>query len=88
LHPLSSFANMISRLHKAPQSIHKEENMTQHTLLEMAKLPGVKDLPPKVRLHFIKALLAEMEGNWLQAEFELNLAVAAEDAISKPAPVA
>jgi hypothetical protein len=62
--------------------------MTQPTFVEMAKLPGVKDLPPKVRLHFIKALLAEQEGNWLQAEFELNRAVAAEDAISKPAPVA
>ena len=60
--------------------------MTQSTLVEMAKLSGVKDLPPKVRLHFIKALLAERESNWLQAEFELNLAVAAEDAISRPAP--
>jgi hypothetical protein len=62
--------------------------MTQSTLVEMGKLPGVKDLPPKVRLHFSKALLAEQEGNWLQAEFELNLAVAAEDALSEPAPVA
>jgi hypothetical protein len=62
--------------------------MTQSTFVEMAQLPGVKDLPGKVRLHFTKALQAENEGNWLQAEFELNLAVAAEDAFSEPEPAA
>jgi hypothetical protein len=62
--------------------------MTQPTFVEVVKLPGVNDLPGKVRLHFIKALQAEMEGNWLQAEFELNLAVAAEDAFSEPEPAA
>jgi hypothetical protein len=62
--------------------------MEQSTFVEVAKLPGVKDLPGKVRLHFTKALQAENEGNWLQAEFELNLAVEAEAALSVPAPVA
>jgi hypothetical protein len=62
--------------------------MTQFTFVEVAQLPGVKDLPPQVRLHFTKALIAEHEGNWLQAEFELNLAVAAEDARSEREPVA
>jgi hypothetical protein len=62
--------------------------MTQPTFVEVAKLPGVKDLPGKVRLHFTKALLAEHEGNWLQAEFELNRAVAAEDALSEREPAA
>jgi hypothetical protein len=62
--------------------------MTHPTFVEVAQLPGVKDLPGKVRLHFTKALLAEHEGNWLQAEFELNLAVAAEDALPEREPVA
>lgn len=62
--------------------------MTQPTFVEVALLPGVNDLPSKVRLHFTKALQAENEGNWLQAEFELNLAVAAEDALPKREPVA
>jgi hypothetical protein len=60
--------------------------MPQPTFVEVAQLPGVKDLPGKVRLHFTKALQAENEGNWLLAEFELNLAVAAEDAFSAPVP--
>jgi hypothetical protein len=62
--------------------------MAQPTLVEMAKLPGVKDLPAKVRLHFVKALIAEMEGNTTLAEVELHRAVEAEAAISTPAPVA
>jgi hypothetical protein len=62
--------------------------MTQPSFVEVTQLPGVKDLPGKVRLHFTKALQAENEGNWLQAEFELNLAVAAEDALPKRDPVA
>ncbi len=62
--------------------------MSQPTFVEVEKLPGVNDLPGKVRLHFAKALQAENEGNWLLAEFELNLAVAAEDALAKREPVA
>jgi hypothetical protein len=62
--------------------------MSPPTLVEVAQLPGVKDLPPKVRLHFSKALIAEMEGNMTLAEVELHLAVVAEDAISKSTPVA
>ena len=62
--------------------------MSQPSFIEVAQLPGVNDLPGKVRLHFIKALQAENEGNWLLAEFELNLAVAAEDALSEREPVA
>jgi hypothetical protein len=62
--------------------------MTQPTLLEVAKLPGVKDLPGKVRLHFAKALIAEREGNTALAEVELHRAVEAEDALFAPEPVA
>jgi hypothetical protein len=62
--------------------------MSHPTFVEVAQLPGVNDLPGKVRLHFTKALQAENEGNWLLAEFELNLAVAAEDALSEREPVA
>jgi hypothetical protein len=62
--------------------------MTQPTFVEMAKLPGVKDLPGKVRLHFTKALQAENEGNTTLAEVELHRAVAAEAALSNPVPVA
>ena len=62
--------------------------MSQPEFIEVAQLPGVNDLPGKVRLHFIKALQAENEGNWLLAEFELNLAVAAEDALAQREPVA
>jgi hypothetical protein len=62
--------------------------MIQPTFIEVAQLPGVKDLPGKVRLHFTKALQAEMEGNWLHAEFELRLAVAAEAALSERDPAA
>jgi hypothetical protein len=79
---------MVNDLPILPQSIHMEENMAQPTFVEVAQLPGVNDLPGKVRLHFVKALQAENEGNWLLAEFELNLAVAAEDAHSAPEPVA
>ena len=62
--------------------------MTQPTLLEVAQLPGVKDLPPKVRLHFSKALIAEMEGNTTLAEVELHLAMLAEDSLAAPEPAA
>jgi hypothetical protein len=62
--------------------------LTQPKFVELAQLPGVKDLPGKVRLHFTKALQAENEGNWLLAEFELNLAMAAEDALFERDPAA
>jgi hypothetical protein len=62
--------------------------MTQPTLLEVAQLPGVKDLPPKVRLHFSKAIIAEREGNVTLAEVELHRAVEAEAVLSNPVPVA
>jgi hypothetical protein len=62
--------------------------MAQPTFVELAKLPGVIDLPAKVRLHFTKALIAEMEGNTTLAEVELHRAVVVEAALSAPAPVA
>jgi hypothetical protein len=64
------------------------EPLTQPKFVELAQLPGVKDLPGKVRLHFTKALQAENEGNWLLAEFELNLTMAAEDALFERDPAA
>jgi hypothetical protein len=62
--------------------------MTQPPFVEVAQLPGVRDLPGKVRLHFTKALLAEHEGNTTLAEVELYRAVEAEAALSAEAPVA
>jgi hypothetical protein len=47
----------------------------------------VKDLPGKVRFHFSKALIAEQEGNWLVAEFELNRAVVAEARATAKEPI-
>jgi hypothetical protein len=37
--------------------------MAESTLLEVARLPGISDLPLQVKWHFAKALIAEMEGN-------------------------
>jgi hypothetical protein len=62
--------------------------MTNSTLLEVAQLPGVKDLPLQARRHFAKAIIAEMEGDTTLAEVELHRAVEAEAALSAPAPVA
>jgi hypothetical protein len=62
--------------------------MNQSQLLEIARLPGVSDLPVQVKWHIAKALIAEMEGYTSRAESELNLAVEAEDALSAPAPAA
>jgi hypothetical protein len=62
--------------------------MNQSPVVAATKLPGISDLPLQAKFHFAKALIAEQEGNWLQAEFELNLAVAAEDALFEQAPVA
>jgi hypothetical protein len=41
-------------------------------------LPGIADLPLQAKYHFAKALLAEQEGEYLLAEFELHRALAAE----------
>jgi hypothetical protein len=46
----------------------------------------VSDLPLHAKFHFAKALIAEQEGNWLVAEFELNRAVE-EEAKAATAPV-
>lgn len=62
--------------------------MEQSKLVEVAKLPGVKDLPRLARWHFTKALTADMEGNTTIAGVELHRAVAAEAALTNPAPVA
>jgi hypothetical protein len=56
------------------------------------KLPGISNLPRGARLHFAKAYVAEQDGEYLTAEFELNRAVAeeaaAEDAHSDQKPAA
>ena len=68
--------------------------MLQPRVLAASKLPGISDLPRRARLHLAKALIAEEDGEYLVAEFELNLAVAAEEeaaaetAHSAPEPVA
>jgi hypothetical protein len=62
--------------------------MTHSTLLEVAQLPGVKDLPLQVRRHFAKALNAEREGDTTLAEVELHRAVEAEADYSAPEAVA
>jgi len=53
--------------------------MSQSTFVDVAKLPGIADLPPRSKCHFVRAFIAERQGNWLIAAFELNQAVAAED---------
>jgi hypothetical protein len=49
-----------------------------------AMLPGIADLKPRTKRHFVSALIAERQGNWLLAAFELKQAVAAEDQETKP----
>jgi hypothetical protein len=51
-------------------------------------LPGIVDLPLQAKYHFAKVLLAEQEGEYLLAEFELHRAVAADEALSKREPAA
>ena len=53
--------------------------MLQPKVLAVTKLPGISDLPRRARLHLAKALLAEQDGEYLVAEYELSLAVAAEE---------
>jgi hypothetical protein len=54
--------------------------MLQSKVVAATKLPGISDLPRRVNLHFAKALIAEQEGEYLVAEFELNRAVEEEAA--------
>jgi hypothetical protein len=52
----------------------------QHTsVLAAAMLPGIADLAPRPKHHFVRAFIAERTRNWLLAAFELRQAVAAED---------
>jgi hypothetical protein len=53
--------------------------MLQPRVLAASKLPGISDLPRRARLHLAKALIAEEDGEYLVAEYELSLAVAAEE---------
>jgi hypothetical protein len=62
--------------------------MEQFKVVEVAKLPGVKDFPLQARWHFAKALIAEREGNTTLAAVELHRAVEAEAALTNPVPVA
>jgi hypothetical protein len=61
--------------------------MNQSKVVAATKLPGIADLPLHAKCHFAKALLAEQEGNWLVAEFELNRAVEEESKAASSAPV-
>ncbi len=53
--------------------------MEQPSVVTAALLPGIADLKPRTKRHFVSALIAERQGNWLLAAFELRQAVAAED---------
>lgn len=46
--------------------------------VQVANLPGVKDLPIKARVKFAKALIAESKGNTAEAESLLGEAIALE----------
>jgi hypothetical protein len=59
--------------------------MAQSQVVAATKLPGISDLPLHAKFHFAKALIAEQEGEYLLAEFELNRAVA-EEAKAADAP--
>jgi hypothetical protein len=58
--------------------------MKQPSVAVAAMLPGIADLRPRTKCHFVSALIAERQGNWLLAAFELKQAVAAEDQETKP----
>jgi hypothetical protein len=53
--------------------------MNHSPVITVTTLPGIADLPPRAKFHFARALIAERQGNWLIAAFELNQAVVAED---------
>jgi hypothetical protein len=52
--------------------------MEHPSVVAVAMLPGIADLAPRPKYHFVRALIAERTGNWLLAAFELKQAVAAE----------
>jgi hypothetical protein len=54
--------------------------MNQSKAVAATKFPGIADLPFQVKYHFAQALIAEQDGEYLIAEFELNRAVEAEAA--------
>lgn len=54
------------------------ENYAEMGLSELAKLPGVSDLPMSAKVKFIKALKAESAGDHEEAEQQLAAAVEAE----------
>jgi hypothetical protein len=53
--------------------------MLDSRVVAAIKLPGISDLSRSTRLHLAKALIAEQDGEYLVAEYELSLAVAAEE---------
>lgn len=58
----------------------KEEVMYKEmTVSEMSKLPGIADLKTAVKVKFIKALKAEEEGAYKEAEAFLAEAVLADE---------
>jgi hypothetical protein len=57
--------------------------MNQSKVVAATKLPGIADLPLHAKCHFAKALLAEQDGEYLLAEFELHRAVAEEAAANE-----
>jgi hypothetical protein len=61
--------------------------MTQSQAVAATKLPGISDLPLHAKFHLAKALIAEQEGEYLLAEFELNRAVEEEVKAAAEAPV-
>jgi len=56
------------------------------TTIEVTKLPGVADLPLKVRGYFAKALIAERDGKPADAERFLQQAIDNEQAILNNTP--
>ncbi len=48
------------------------------TLFEIAALPGVRDLPIRVKFYFVKALMAEEEGRMVEARGLLARAIGNE----------
>jgi hypothetical protein len=48
-------------------------------LVEVCKLPGIRDLPMRVRGYFAKALIAEAAGNHAEAATLLDKAIENED---------
>lgn len=53
--------------------------ISEMTALQVSRLPGVEDLPIKVRVKFAKALMAEAKGNTEEANQYLDEAIALEE---------